>query len=154
MKGSNKAWGIQRQAWGTARVPPIGTDLQFFCFLRRGSESLQAQVTGWWPAQSEAVFSTSPKLLLKYIPMVSTQGAGIQPSPLPPSILPPPWASLISLTFLSQSLSIPPFSLLSPWASKWPHFVRQGILKWIRPATWSHWWNTLEFPASPCSQGP
>ena len=74
---------------------------------------------------------------------------GLEFSPHPwllPSFL--PHELLMSLTFLSQSY-IPLFSLLSPWASqKWPHFIRQGILKWIRSATWSHWWNTLEFPAS------
>lgn len=133
---------------GTASTLPIVTDSDSSVFWKEESKCLQAQLTGWWPAQSEAVFSTSLKLLLKYIPMSSHTGGWNSALTLASFHPSSPMSFSCLLTFLSQSYN-PPFSLLSPWASqKWPHFVRQGILKLIRSATWSRWWNTLESLAS------
>ena len=91
---------------GTGRVLPIVTDSDSSVFWEEQSESLQARVTGWWPAQRLCSAPHCSYCWSIYL-CPSTQGAGIQPSPLPRSILPPPWASHVFWQFSLSLISLP-----------------------------------------------
>lgn len=138
---------------GTARVLPIGTD-SILLFSEKRSLSLFRRKWQDDDLHSQRLCSAPHWSYCWSIYLCpSTQGAGIQPSPLAPSILPPPWASHVSdfsLSVLYPSL----FFAFTLSFSKMTSLHKAGNSEMNQVGNMVPLVKYLGVPSIPCSQGP